>query len=346
MQLSDESLIQLGAAILENPTNPRYADKLESSKVLGALAQWFIDKMSSGLPWRINNLLRQPYAFGLLNAIMGNRFTPSHLLADIYSILSRSSYRDCNYLLYTLAKNPATPSDVLSALGSSRYPTYIRSAVAGNPNTTPATLISLSTSPSKYIRCSLATNPATPENVLVHLANSTSAPVLEALAGNPRISETVISTLLSNPYSGTNTLTNLLANTALSQELFDRLVTTMLQSFRSDRIYLPSVRAFIKGWREISLIHKLQLAILQCPRLGATLDDVISLLRDLPTDKLHIGGLNVLSAKRAIVNNPRVPDDYLFELMFDENKDIRRAAAEVAQARHLATISDVPKERR
>lgn len=342
MQLSDESLIQLGAAILENPTNPRYADKLESSKVLGALAQWFIDEMSSGLPWRINNLLRQPYAFGLLNAIMGNRFTPSHLLADIYSILSRSSYRDCNYLLYTLAKNPATPSDVLSALGSSRYPTYIRSAVAGNLNTPPATLISLSTSPSKYIRIALAKNPASPEDVLRRMAISANRAVLKSLASHPRLPEQVIWVLLDNNNCNIAVYSTLIDNPALPKQLFDILVDTALRILTVDDYhrYYAVMHERDDGQR-IYMKASLQAAILSSPRLGTEkTSEVISIIRS----KQWVSPL----IKTSIARNPHTPDSFVLELMFDEDKEVRQAAAEAARARHLTTISDdmqsIPKE--
>lgn len=337
MSVTDESLLELGALVLGNPIRPEYASKLTSPDILYVLTERLIAKAENGR--RALHLVHTPYPHDLLLGITANKHTPPEALAKLY----RAFYgiKNSFQLISSIAQNPSTPPEVLEELSTPFVDNKIRAKVAVNPSTPPKVLLELAKSRSKEIRQGLASNPNTPPHILSTLAKSRCKPLIRTLAKNPALPEDAVFSLLSNYYSDSSVFISLFINPAFPEELFDQIADQIIDSLENDIALLQRVlNAEYKGrhYRFVSSpTAQLGYSLIQCPRFSAEkLDKIISIIRTKSPDKSHTGNMHISCLKKAVALNPHVSNDYLLELILDEDSNVRQTAIETARSRGLA----------
>jgi hypothetical protein len=83
-----------------------------------------------------------------------------------------------------VARNPSTPSEVLSQLALDSH-WEVACSVAENPSTPPAVLTQLAMDAEEYVRTAVASNPSTPPTVLAQLALDSDWSVRSEVTRNP-----------------------------------------------------------------------------------------------------------------------------------------------------------------
>lgn len=332
-----DSVLELGKLVLDNPALPEYASKLTSPDILGILTERLVAKAKDER--RTSGLVSTPYSCRLLCGIAANRHTPPDALAKLYRTFYgiKMSFQ----LIDNIAQNPNTPPEVLEELSTSFVNNKIRARVAANPSTPSKVLSELAKSRSKEIRQGLASNPNTPPHILSILAKSRCKPLIRTLAKNPALPEDAVFSLLSNYYSDSSVFTSLLINPAFPGELFDQIADQIIDSLENDIALIQRVlSAEYKGrhYRFVSSpIAQLGYSLIQCPRFPAEkLDRIISVIRTKSSGKSHISNMHISCLKTAVALNPHVPNDYLLELILDEDSNVCQTAIETARSRGLA----------
>ena len=112
-------------------------------------------------------------------------------------VLRRLSFSGDAHVVESVAKNPATPTEVLARLGVGDA--ALRRQVAQNPSAPARTLLVLAEDPDDRIREYVAHNPSTPRDVLVSLASDDEHQVQMGVAANTRAPPETLMKLAVDP---------------------------------------------------------------------------------------------------------------------------------------------------
>ena len=120
--------------------------------------------------------------------------TPVERLREIYDFAVSCKDFDSFGLRNRLAKNLATPMDILVRLAGDENE-FVRASVAENMNSTEEMLMDLADDGKYPVKVSLARNPRSPEAALLKLAGESHPTIREKLVENPMATKAVLERL-------------------------------------------------------------------------------------------------------------------------------------------------------
>lgn len=246
------------------------------------------------------------------------------------------------YIQY--AEDPETPREILNKLSKHTYPKF-RWVLAKNPAITPLIIKRLMVDPEKKVRAELASNPKLPAKVLDTLATDSERDVLYEVAGNPNTSiETLIK--LSN-HTNIDIKHSLARNPNTPESLLREFVNIEDEGIfpiQGVLAYNPKVPMDILS--RIMDIDYDNSVTLQDILITSSENPNITkpIIRKIIKKSIAAGATKALIN---LINNPKVPEDFLYPISKVDDKEIqdaleKRLGSEIKKNFELAkrSISD------
>lgn len=246
-----------------------------------------------------------------------------HLLIDNVQVMKRlaeSHYIPALILLNrdSLAKNPATSSDVFAQLVADKYES-VRENVAENPNTPSDILAQLSMDKDEWVRRNVAGNTNTPPRTLAQLANDSMARGI--VAENPNSSSDILAQLSVDKAEWVRE--RVARNPSAPSDILVQLATDRHELVRKGVAQNLNTPADILTNLALDKNVWVRLGVANNPNAPS------DILADFATDQ------NV-NLRNDVAANPSTPSDVLSQLALDRCEEIRYSVA-----KNLNTSSDV-----
>jgi hypothetical protein len=337
MTVAAQELIQLGQILLESPLKDEYASSVTSPVVLQKWTEYAIKEVSDLPSWRLYRLTRSRFNT-FVSAVAANKNTPPDAIKALYETFSSLLLCAQRFVdvIYAIATNPSTPPDILDRIARSKsYPTYIKEAVARNPNVEPPTLEYLSLSKSIYIRAAVASNPKLPLTALQRLAKSKPETVLMAVAKNPNTPLPVLAKLLRSFRSTRALRATVINHPNFPREWLDIVCHKLIKALECGSYPLNLYLSY-KNETWSFYAPDLFVAVAVSPRISRYID---SIAERIFIENFKISTVDRISIALALLSNPTLDARYISTALFDENETVRKKAAEILLKRQNETAT-------